>query len=118
MAEQESYDVPALRARLLEHLGEQHAGVYPQHIEQGFPRILAKIVSLWSKPELDDFLASLMVSDRPGRQGFSPEIAMEVFRLSTLHGSLGFTPQQSAGTGWTGLDDAELFKHGIARTKD
>ena len=115
---QESYDVPALRARLLAGLGEQHAGVYPQHIERDFPRILSKIATLWGKPELDDFLASLMVSDRPGRQGFSPEIAMEIFRLSTLHGSLGFTPQQSAGTGWTGLDDAELFKHGVARTKE
>ena len=114
----ESYDVPALRAKLLESLGEQNAGVYPQHIEQSFPRILAKIAELWGKPALDAFLDSLMVSDRPGRQGFSPEIAMEIFRLSTLHGSLGLNPQQSLGTGWTGLDDAELFKHGVARTKD
>ena len=118
MDAQENYDVPALRVRLLENLGEQHAGVYPQNIERDFPRILAKIVDMWGTPTLDDFLASLMVSDRPGRQGFSPEIAMEIFRLSTLHGSLGFTPQQSVGTGWTGLDDAELFKHGVARTKE
>lgn len=118
MPEQESYDIPALRARLLEHLGEQHADVYPQHIERDFPRILAKIVGLWGKSALDAFLDSLMVSDRPGRQGFSPEIAMEIFRLSTLHGSLGFSAHQPAGTGWTGLDDAELFKHGVARTKD
>ena len=43
---------------------------------------------------------------------------MEIFRLSTLHGSFGLNPQQSLGTGWTGLDDAELFKHGVALTKD
>jgi len=116
MAEEESYDIPALKAQLLERLGE-HANVYPLGIERQFPRILAKIVGLWGKPALDDFLAGLMVADRPGRQGFAPDIAMEIFRLSTLHGSLGFTPQQAAGTGWTGLDDAELFKHGVSRSK-
>lgn len=116
MAEEESYDVPALKAQLLERLGE-NAKVYPVGIEQQFPRILAKIVALWGKPALDDFLAGLMVAGRPGRQGFAPDIAMEIFRLSPLHGSLGFTPQQALGTGWTGLDDAELFKHGVSRNK-
>jgi hypothetical protein len=115
MDEQESIDIPALKARLLECLGE-HADIYPAHIEQGFPRILAKIVALWGKPALDDFLSGLMVSDRPGRQGFPPDAAMEIFRLSMLHGSLGFTPQQT-GTGWSGIEDSELFKHGVAKGK-
>ncbi len=26
----------------------------------------------------------------------------------------GFTPQQT-GTGWSGVEDAELFKHGVAK---
>ena len=116
MDDQESFDIPALRAELLTHLGA-HADVYPAHIEQGFPRILAKIVALWGKPGLDDFLSSLMVSDRPGRQGFPPDVAMEIFRLSMLHGVMGFTPQQASGTGWSGIDDAELFKHGVAKGK-
>ncbi len=89
MDEQESFDIPALRAELLAHLGS-HADVYPVHLEQGFPRILAKIVALWGKPSLEDFLSGLMVSDRPGRQGFPPDVAMEIFRLSMLHGTLGF----------------------------
>ena len=116
MDEQESFDVPALRTELLTHLGS-HADVYPVHIEQSFPRILARIVALWGKPGLDDFLSSLMVSDRPGRQGFPPAVAMEIFRLSMVHGSLGLTPQQAAGTGWSGIEDAELFKHGVAKSK-
>lgn len=116
MGAQESYDVADLKARLLECLGE-HAGVYPVHIERHFPRILAKIVDLWGSSALDDYLAGLMVSDRPNRQGFPADIAVEIFRLSTLHGSLGFTQPQVKGTGWSGLDDAELFKHGIAKNK-
>ena len=116
MDEQESFDIPALRAELLAHLGS-HADVYPAHVEQSFPRILARIVALWGKPGLDDFLSSLMVSDRPGRQGFPPAVAMEIFRLSMVHGSLGLTPQQAAGTGWSGIEDAELFKHGVAKSK-
>ena len=116
MDEQESFDIPALRAELLAHLGS-HADVYPAHVEQNFPRILARIVALWGKPGLDDFLSSLMVSDRPGRQGFPPDVAMEIVRLSMLHGVLGFTPQQTAGTGWSGIEDAELVKHGVAKGK-
>jgi hypothetical protein len=34
-----------------------------------------------------------------------------------LHGTLGFTPQKAAGTGWSGIEDAELFKHGVAKSK-
>ncbi|MGC1519161.1 MAG: hypothetical protein WA787_10375, partial [Azonexus sp.] len=88
------------------------------HLEQGFPRILAKIVALWGKPSLEDFLSGLMVSDRPGRQGFPPDVAMEIFRLSMLHGTLGFDTQQASGTGWSGIEDAELFKHGVAKSKN
>ena len=116
MDEQQSFDIPALRAALLAYLGA-HADVYPVHLEQGFPRILAKVVELWGQPALEDFLSGLMVSDRPGRQGFPPDVAMEIFRLSMVHGSLGLTPQQAAGTGWSGIEDAELFKHGVAKSK-
>ena len=116
MDEQENFDIPALKAQLLERLGS-HADIYPAHLEQNFPRILAKIVALWGTPVLDDFLSGLMVSDRPGRQGFPPDAAMEIFRLSMLHSSLGFTPQVSSGTGWSGIEDAELNKHGVTKGK-
>ncbi len=114
MDAQEKFDIPALKAKLMECLGSD-AKVYPVHIEEKFPRILARIVDLWGKPELDAFLAELMVSDRPGRQGFPGDVAMELFRLSTLHGTLGYSPQQATGTGWTGVDDAELYKRAFAK---
>ncbi len=52
---QASFDIPALRARLLGHLGP-HADIYPVNIEQKFPRILAKIVDLWGTSALDGLL--------------------------------------------------------------
>jgi hypothetical protein len=109
MSEAETYDIPALKARFLELLGE-HADVYPANIEQRFPRILHKIVTLWGKPELEAVFDELMVSTRPGRQGFPSEVAMELFRLSTLYGKLGLVAKRQQGTGWAGVDDAELFK--------
>ena len=108
MEQSESFDVPALKAHLLEKLAAD-AHVYPLHIEQQFPRILAKIVELWGSARLDDYLGQLMVSDRQGRRGFPGEVAMDLFRLSTVHGGLGFS-RQTQGTGWAGIDDHELFK--------
>jgi len=108
------YDIEILRTVMLEHLGE-HAASYPKAIEAKFPRILAKIVKLWGKPELDAYLESLMVSDRAGRQGFPPDVAMEVFSLSTLYGSLGLAPKKQVGVGWAGVEDAELYKRHLTR---
>ena len=108
------YDIPGLRAELLACLGE-HQDAYPKAIEKNYPRILARIVELWGKPELDAYLGSLMVSDRAGRQGFPGDVAMEVFRLATLYGTLGLAPKQVAGSGWAGIDDAELFKRHLTR---
>jgi hypothetical protein len=110
----ESFDIPQLRAALLGLLGAD-ARYYPEHIEQQFPRILANIVAQWGKRELDAYLDSLMVSDRPGRQGFSGEVAMEVFRLSTVHSGLGLSAEHS-GTGWAGVEDAEMYRKAL--TKD
>ena len=45
MGEQEMYDIPALRAKMLVHLGER-AKDYPEALEKRFPRILAKLVKM------------------------------------------------------------------------
>jgi len=111
------YDIPALRAALLAHLGD-HASVYPKALEAKFPRILARIVEDWGKPSLDAYLESLMVSDRSGRQGFPADVAMEVFSLSTLYSSLGLAPKKVAGVGWAGIEDAEFFKHHVTRESE
>ena len=109
MDEQQDFDIPALKAKLLDHLGP-NAGIYPVLLEQQFPRLLEKIVALWGKPGLDAFLADLMVTQRPGRQGFSHDVALEIFRLASLHSALGVSPNNSLGTAWGWIEDPELFK--------
>lgn len=116
LPEPEDYDVAGLRRELLDYLGE-HQSAYPKAIEEKYPRILAQIVELWGKPELDAYLGSLMVSDRAGRQGFPGDVAMEVFKLATLYGTLGLAPKQVSGVGWSGVDDAELFKRHLKKSE-
>lgn len=116
MDEQQDFDIPALKAKLLGYLGPD-AGKYPVLVEQQFPRILERIVALWGKSGLDTFLEELMVTKRPGRQGFPHDVALEIFRLATLHGALGLTPNNSLGTAWDWVEDPELFKREFAKSQ-
>lgn len=113
----EEFDIPALRAQLMAYLGEKNADYYPTQIERQFPRILAKIVAYWGKPALDAYLDELMLPERPGRRGFPAEVAMDIFRLSTIHSTLGLTKVQQ-GTGWAGLEDAELYRKALKKEVD
>ncbi|MDD4927845.1 MAG: ankyrin repeat domain-containing protein [Gallionella sp.] len=58
---------------------------YPHALESNFPRILNNIMSLWDDEGMDDYFMSLMVSDRPHRNGFPPEVAAEILHLSLVH---------------------------------
>ncbi|MBN8461894.1 MAG: hypothetical protein J0M01_03645 [Dechloromonas sp.] len=109
MDSQEVFDIPALKAQLLAALGPDFR-IYPVLVEQQFPHILAKVAALWGKAGLDAYLADLMVTNRPGRQGFPHEVALEIFRLATVHSAFGLTPNDSLGTAWGWVDDPELFK--------
>jgi hypothetical protein len=103
----DNYDIPSLREKLLACLGEK-ADAYPRQIEQRFPHILAKLVSLWGKPEADAYLNGLMVADRADRQGFPADAASELFRLSMIHGAL--QPEKPTfQAGWASGDvDSEV----------
>ena len=102
------YDIPAIKAKLLAKMGE-HAGDYPVNIEQRVPHILARIAELWGTAELDSYLDVLMLPDRQDRAGFAPEVAMEIFRLTTVHGALGLAPK-TISTGWAGIEEGALDK--------
>ena len=61
---------------------------YPQKLELQFPHLLEKIMSLWGSPEFDSHLNQLMLDKRENRrQGFPPEVASEILRLSIIHTS-------------------------------
>lgn len=109
----ESYDMPAIRAKLLAKMGA-HAADYPVMIEQRMPRILARIADLWGTAALDSYLAVLMLPDREDRAGFPPEVAMEVFRLTNVHAALGLSPT-AVGMGWAGIEEVALDKKALIK---
>lgn len=113
MGNSDNIDVSELRAKLTAILGEDRK-YYPEQIEQRFPRILVQIVAQWGKPELDAYLNELMLPDRPGRQGFPPAIAMEIFHLVNVHSALQLSVVNS-GTGWSGVHDPESFKKALKK---
>ncbi len=116
-ATEEEYDVPQLREQLLAHLGRDNADCYPSHLERLFPRILSKIVTYWGQAKLDAYLDELMVPERPGRKGFPGEVAMEIFRLATVHSALGLT-KVDQGTGWAGVENADLYRKALKKDCD
>ena len=102
------YDVPAIKAVLQEKMGE-YVVDYPQHIEQRFPHILAKIAELWGTPQLDAYLDVLLLPERQERQGFPADVATEVFRLSSVHSQITFE-QKATTSGWSAVMDAGMEK--------
>lgn len=73
-----------MNPRLLRILGGS-AERYPHALEEKFPRILNMIMSLWDKDEIDEYLMELMVSKRPNRAGFPPDVAADIMHLSLIH---------------------------------
>jgi ankyrin repeat protein len=69
--------------RLIKITGDSH---YPYALEKRFPRILDHIMLLWDDDEeIDRYFMSLMVSDRPNRSGFPPDVAADIMHLNLLH---------------------------------
>lgn len=113
MDKPEATDVKQLAASLHELLGKDDSH-YPIQIERRYPRILEKVVTLWNKPDLDTYLNELMVSERHDRQGFPEDVAMEIFHLSTIHAAKGLSVTH-VGTGWAGIQDAELYRKALTK---
>ena len=71
------------------------AGTRPLHLAQRFARIANRMAALWEEPvRCRRYLDELMISSRPGRQGFPPAIAAEIGKLMLLYGAL-HPPQRS-----------------------
>ena len=100
----DTFDIPSLRAKMLAHLGD-NSDAYPRQTEQRFPRILAKLVELWGKPQASAYLNGLVFSDdRPNREGFPVEVASELFKLSMIHGALQLPKNPSPDGGWSNAE--------------
>jgi hypothetical protein len=72
--------------------------LYPHKLEQQFPRIAEKIIQIWETPQVEAFLTDLLVTGRPGRQGFPPEVAKEIYYLSQIRERT--RPQAPSGNVW------------------
>ena len=68
-------------------------------IEEKFPRIAKALSELWGKPEYIPYLRSLVFDERGSRQGFPPDVSMELFML------YGLLDYQTEGDVWTKSDN-------------
>jgi hypothetical protein len=58
--------------------------LYPGKLAQSYPAIMQKIITLWETPKMEAYFQEIMVDERGGRQGFSPDIATEIYYLSKV----------------------------------
>lgn len=73
-----------MNTRLLNLLNNDQE-LYPKILEEKFPRVFNKLLELWETPHIDVYLQDLMMDKRGGdRQGFPPEAATEIIRLSNF----------------------------------
>lgn len=92
---------------------------YPWELEAKYPRIMNRIVELWRTPEIDAYLADLLVADRHDRQGFAPTIARELLAVSFVADRLRKEPEAPADP-WAEVEKAkeELEQRGIPFTRE
>ena len=58
---------------------------YPHTLEKRFPHIIIRLIELWNTPQVEKYFEELMMNTRDGkRQGFPPDVAMEIFNLSMI----------------------------------
>lgn len=75
------------------------AGSELSAIEEKFPRIAKALSELWGQEAYASYLRSLVFDERGGRQGFPPDVSMELFMLQ------GLLDLQSEGDVWTQSDN-------------
>ena len=59
---------------------------YVSALEKGFPRIVDKILLMSGAKEFPEFLSTLMIDTRGGRQGFPFDVIQELMFLQEIHG--------------------------------
>lgn len=100
-----------MNEKLVALLG-RHVDRYPHKLEAGFPHVIDRLVALWGSAEVRPFVDALMLADRPGRQGFPPEVATEIFRLANILDEIDHRPEEKKAAWDLALDNE------FARPKD
>lgn len=58
---------------------------YPHFLEQRFPHILQRMIALWGKPEMADYLDGLLAPPLAGSKGFPQEALLEIIAIKAIH---------------------------------
>ncbi len=65
-------------------LDELPEHVRPYRLVDGYPRLGMKMAELWTSPEkFHKYILELVIDQRGGRQGFPPDVAADLMRLSS-----------------------------------
>ena len=71
-------------------LSSEFANKYPHRLAAGFPHVMEKLEEYWNDSDaLTEYFSELMVSKRPGRRGFPPEVGAEILSLSLAYDRIG-----------------------------
>ncbi|MBK7677103.1 MAG: hypothetical protein IPJ27_21470 [Candidatus Accumulibacter sp.] len=71
-------------------LADSHKEMYPHQLVARFPHVAKRIAELWNDAEaIGDYFTDLMIPSRSNRQGFPPEVAVEIMALSMAHDKIG-----------------------------
>ena len=76
-----------MNQKMLEYLGE-HADKYPNNLEQKYPHVFQKMIELWGTVSMRPYFDELIMSNRPNRLGFPPEVVTEIWALSKIYSTL------------------------------
>ena len=99
----------ATNEKLVRILGEG-GGLYPKHTEEKYPRVAEKIANLWGTVGMSRYFNEILFDDRGDREGFPPEVMMELFALSNYHEST--KPSRSAiESAWADKDVDRLDRY-------
>lgn len=78
---------------------------YPKFLEANYPHVFAHLLEIWGTAAAGPYFDELMLSKRPGRVGFPPEAAAEVWTLHRIYSAQA--PVKEIDDIWsTGSDDA------------
>ncbi|MHB1176284.1 MAG: hypothetical protein ACYCZJ_14285 [Sulfuriferula sp.] len=68
------------------------------HLENQFPHIAQELVAKWGTPDVETYMANLMVDSRGTRQGFPSAVAEELMLIDTVLWELSDTRKQFLST--------------------
>lgn len=58
---------------------------FPHFLEQRFSHILQRMIALWGKPAMEDYLEGLLAPAQAGSKGFPQEAVLEIIAVRAIH---------------------------------